>query len=222
MVKAAALGKSATTSGRKRSPLQPSVATVPGSEAEELREYLREWRRAMAKEQNVPAYIVLHDSSLEEICRVRPKSVEELLEIPGIGERKAEVYGRPLLDALEKYRQGERASASERKVKPADETLRLLSEGKSLQEIADARGRQLSTIVSGVATLLEMGELEFRSEWVSKEKQSVIEAACARVGIERLKPVKDILPQEITYDEVRLVVARLRREEALKKTDVPA
>jgi ATP-dependent DNA helicase RecQ len=222
MVKAAAVAKSATTSGRKRSPLQPSVATVPGSEAEELREYLREWRRAMAKEQNVPGYIVLHDSSLEEICRVRPQSIEELLEIPGIGERKAEVYGRPLLDALEKYRQGERASAFERKVKPADETLRLLSEGKSLPEIAEARGRQLSTIVSGVATLLEMGELEFRSEWVSKEKQSVIEAACARVGIERLKPVKDILPQEITYDEVRLVVARLRREEALKKTDVPA
>jgi hypothetical protein len=39
--------------------------------------------------------------------------------------------------------------------------------------------------------------------------------------MERLKPAKDILPPEITYDEIRLVVARLRREEALRK-DVPA
>jgi len=50
----------------------------------------------------------------------------------------------------------------------------------------------------------------------------VIEAACARAGIERLKPAKDILPPEITYDEIRLVVAKLRREESLKKADVPA
>jgi ATP-dependent DNA helicase RecQ len=221
MAKFVVSGKS-TASGRKRLPLQPAVAAVPGTEAEELREYLREWRRAVAKEKSIPAYIVLHDSSLEEICRRKPKFFAELMEIPGIGERKAEVYGQSILDALGKFRQGGRASGSERKVKPADETLQLLNQGRTLQEIAEVRGRQLSTIVSGVANLLEIGEVEFRPEWVSQEKQSVIEAACARAGIERLKPVKDILPPEITYDEIRLVAAKLRREESLKKTDVPA
>src|SRR5712671_7452379 len=202
--------------GRKRLILQPVAAPAAGAEAEELREYLREWRRAMAKEKNVPAYIVLHDSSLEEICRRQPKFFAELREIPGIGERKAEIYGQPILDALEKFRQGERAGGAERKVKPADETFRLLREGKTLGEIAQIRGRQVSTIVNGVANLLEMGLIEFQSAWVSEEKQSVIGAACARVGFERLKPVKDILPPEITYDEIRLVVARLRREESRK------
>jgi ATP-dependent DNA helicase RecQ len=200
------------TAGRKRLTLQPVAAPAAGAEAEELREYLREWRRAMAKEKNVPAYIVLHDSSLEEICRRKPKFFAELLEIPGIGERKAEIYGQPILEALERFRHGTRAGGAERKPKPADETLRLLSEGKSLEEIAQLRGRQLSTIVNGVANLLETGQVEFQSGWVSEEKQSVIAAACARVGIERLKPVKDILPPEITYDEIRLVVGRLRRE----------
>jgi ATP-dependent DNA helicase RecQ len=216
---AAIVGKAA---GRKRSPLQPVEARATGSEAEELREYLREWRRAMAKEKSVPAYIVLHDSSLEEICRRQPKFFAELLEIPGIGERKAEIYGQLLLDSLEKFRQGQRAGGAERKPKPADETLRLLGEGKTLEEIAQLRGRQLSTIVSGVANLLETGQVEFQSDWVSKDKQSVIEAGCARAGFERLKPVKDILPPEITYDEIRLVVGKLRREQALSKTDVPA
>jgi ATP-dependent DNA helicase RecQ len=208
--------------GRKRLPLQPAAAPAIGTEAEALREYLREWRRAMAKEKNVPAYIVLHDSSLEEICRRKPKFYAELLDVPGIGERKAEVYGQPILDALETFRQGARASGFESKVKPADETLRLLSEGRTLEEIAQIRGRQLSTIVNAVANLVEMGQVEFQSAWVSPDKQSVIAAACARAGIERLKPAKDILPPEITYDEIRLVVARLRREEILRKADVPA
>ena len=176
----------------------------------------------MAKEKNVPAYIVLHDSSLEEICRRQPKFYAELLEIPGIGERKAEIYGQPILDALQKFQQGERAGGAERKAKPADETLRLLGEGKTLEEIAQIRGRQVSTIVSGVANLLETGQVEFESGWISKEKQSVIEAACAKVGLERYKPVKDIVPPEITYDEIRLVVGRLRREKVLRKADVPA
>ncbi|MFZ0420392.1 MAG: RecQ family ATP-dependent DNA helicase [Candidatus Sulfotelmatobacter sp.] len=221
LVKPALSSKSAA-SGRKRLPLQPVAAPAAGSEAEELREYLREWRRTIAKEKNVPAYIVLHDSSLEEICRRQPKYFAELLEIPGIGERKAELYGQEILDALEKFRAGLRASGSERSAKPGDETLRLLNEGKTLEEIAQIRGRQVSTVVSAIANLLETGQVEFRSDWVSKEKQSVIEAACAQVGMDRLKPLKDILPPEITYDEIKLMVGKLRRERSLMKADVPA
>jgi ATP-dependent DNA helicase RecQ len=220
MVKSAAPGKSAAVS-RKRAAVQPIAAPATGSEAEELREYLREWRRAMAKETNVPAYIVLHDSSLEEICRRQPKFFAELLEIPGIGERKAEVYGQEILNALEKFRQGTRASGSERAVKPGDETLRLLSEGRTLEEVAQIRGRQMSTIVSAVANFLEAGQVEFQSAWVTREKLSVIEAACGKVGMERLKALKDILPPEISYDEIKLVVGKMRREEMVRKA-VPA
>ncbi|MGA2923872.1 MAG: RecQ family ATP-dependent DNA helicase [Candidatus Sulfotelmatobacter sp.] len=210
MVKSAAPGKSAAVS-RKRAAPQPIAAPATGSEAEDLREYLREWRRAMAKETNVPAYIVLHDSSLEEICRRQPKFLAELLEIPGIGERKAEVYGQEILNALEKFRQGTRASGSDRAVKPGDETLRLLSEGRTLEEVAQIRGRQMSTIVSAVANLLETGQVEFQSAWVTREKLLVIEAACGKVGMERLKALKDILPPEISYDEIKLVVGKTRR-----------
>jgi ATP-dependent DNA helicase RecQ len=98
----------------------------------------------------------------------------------------------------------------------------LLREGRSLEEIAQIRGRQLSTVVNAVADLLEAGEVEFQPAWVSAEKQAVIKAACARAGLERLKPVKDILPPEISYDEIRLVVAWLRREDAAAKKNVPA
>jgi ATP-dependent DNA helicase RecQ len=82
-----------------------------------LLDYLREWRRVTAKEQGVPAFVVLHDTSLEEICEKRPKTVEALLLVYGIGERKAERYGREILDALARFAKGERAAP--RKAKAA-------------------------------------------------------------------------------------------------------
>jgi ATP-dependent DNA helicase RecQ len=183
----------------------------------DLREYLREWRRTTAKEQGVPAFVVLHDTSLNEVCRVQPTSIKELLGITGIGEKKAEIFGRSILAALEKYREGARATApATKKSAPALETLQLLSQGRSLEEIAQTRGRQLGTVVSSVVALVENGDIEFQSAWIDRNKQAVIEAACNRVGlskIERLRSLKDVLPPECTYDEIRLVLAHLRRME---------
>jgi ATP-dependent DNA helicase RecQ len=192
------------------------AAPTPGAEAnQDLREYLREWRRNTAREQGMPAFLVLHDSSLDEICRLRPTSIAELLDITGIGERKAKLYGQAILSALRRYREGARAAAPpERKTAPALETLQLLAQGKSFEDIARIRGRQIATVVNAVAGLVEKGQLEFRPEWIDRNKLAVIEAACASLGLERLerlKTLKDALPPEITYDEIRLVVARLRR-----------
>jgi len=75
----------------------------------QLREYLREWRRGAAKEQGVPAYVVMHDTSLDELCRKRPRTMSQLLEVPGFGERKSEMYGQKIFDALDKFRNGARA-----------------------------------------------------------------------------------------------------------------
>ena len=191
-----------------------------------LREYLREWRRTTAKEQGVAAFVVLHDSSLDEICRLQPNSISALLHITGIGERKADLYGQGILAALRQYREGARAAAlPEKKTAPALETLQLLAEGKSFEDIARIRGRQIATVVNAVAGLVEKGELEFRPEWIDRNKLAVIEAACERhnlASLVRLRILKDALPAEITYDEIRLVVAKLRREAGRTKTSIPA
>jgi ATP-dependent DNA helicase RecQ len=203
------------------------AAPTPGAQADqELREYLRDWRRITAKEQGMPAFVVLHDSSLDEICRLQPTSIAELLNVTGIGERKADRYGQAILSALRRYREGARAAAlPQKKTAPALETLQLLAEGKSFEDIARIRGRQIGTVVNAVAGLVEKGELEFRPEWIDRNKLAVIEAACASLGLERLerlKTLKDVLPPEITYDEIRLVVARMRREGTKKETSIPA
>ncbi len=211
------LTEKVTAAAMRRAVVSASGRVVPN---------LREWRRMTAKEQSMPAYVVLHDSSLDELCRLKPTSVADLLNITGIGERKADLYGKEILSALRQYREGARATAlPEKKTAPALETLQLLTEGKSFEDIARIRGRQISTVVNAVAGLVEKGEVEFRPEWIDRNKLAVIEAACATLGLEkleRLKPLKDALPPEITYDEIRLVVTRLRREANRNRAEIPA
>ena len=207
--------------------IKKALSANPASEADfALRDYLAEWRRTTAKEKGFPAFVVMHDTTLDEIVRRQPSSIPELLTITGIGERKADMYGQGILAALERYRQGARAQAVvPKKTAPMLETLQLLKQGKSLEEIAKSRERQLETIVSAVTALVETGEVEFDPAWIDRNKQAVIEAACARIGLEkleRLRTLKDVLPPETTYDEIRLVLAKMRREQAQKKTAVPA
>jgi ATP-dependent DNA helicase RecQ len=95
---------------------------------------------------------------------------------------------------------------------PEKETLRLLTEGRSFEEIASMRDRQVGTVVRTVADLVERGEVEFQPAWVSPAKQQQIERACKEVGMNGLSPIKQALPESISYDEIKLVVARLRRK----------
>ena len=63
-------------------------------------EALRLWRAEKAREQGVPAYVILHDRTLTELAIQRPQSPNALLQIPGIGLAKAERYGEALLALL--------------------------------------------------------------------------------------------------------------------------
>ena len=61
---------------------------------------LREWRLATAKQRNVPAFTVLHDRSLEDLCLAQPQSLAELRQVHGFGERKTATYGEEILGIL--------------------------------------------------------------------------------------------------------------------------
>jgi ATP-dependent DNA helicase RecQ len=62
-----------------------------------LFERLRSWRGEKAREQQVPAYVVLHNSHLEEISARKPRTIQELGSIKGVGLRRAARYGDELL-----------------------------------------------------------------------------------------------------------------------------
>jgi ATP-dependent DNA helicase RecQ len=198
-------------------PTGPAQLRVPNAIAKppvdrELSEFLREWRRNTAKEKEVAAFVVLHDSALEDLCLVEPSSLQELRRVSGFGDKKVQMYGKQILEAIQNFREGQRAGSDWRAKpsRPAEETLKMLAEGRTFEEIAQIRQRTLRAVVSLVADLLERGEAEFQPGWLAPERYDQIAAACQRLGMDRLKPLKEALPPEIPYEEIRLVIASLR------------
>lgn len=62
---------------------------------------LKAWRAEVAREHNLPAYVVFHDATLAEMARSRPASLGELGGISGVGAKKLEAYGREILRVLD-------------------------------------------------------------------------------------------------------------------------
>jgi ATP-dependent DNA helicase RecQ len=67
-----------------------------------LWEQLRIWRAETAKEYGVPAYVIFHDATLHELVRLCPQTEEELRQVTGIGVRKLEKYGEPLMKIFQR------------------------------------------------------------------------------------------------------------------------
>jgi len=65
-----------------------------------LLDQLKAWRLEKAREQSVPAYVILHDRTLAEIAALRPGNMDSLATISGIGNKKLERYGAALLDLV--------------------------------------------------------------------------------------------------------------------------
>jgi ATP-dependent DNA helicase RecQ len=91
-----------------RKPAPPLSGSMPQSVDPALREYLRQWRQAAAKERSLPAFVVMHDTTLDDLCLRRPQTLSELRQVRGFGERKAETYGQEILAALKRYLENSR------------------------------------------------------------------------------------------------------------------
>lgn len=87
----------------KKSKKKPSVAV-----RNDLFEKLRDLRQTIATEQGVPAYIVFSNATLDEMAKMRPIHLWELMEVPGVGKKKADLYGKRFMDVIREYHEDEK------------------------------------------------------------------------------------------------------------------
>ena len=93
--------KGGSSGGSKsRSERAPTKLDDMTLEDQSLFEDLRQWRAATAKEQGVPAYVILHDKTLKELAEERPTTRDQLMNISGMGTAKLERYGDDLLGII--------------------------------------------------------------------------------------------------------------------------
>jgi ATP-dependent DNA helicase RecQ len=79
---------------RGKAPLPLAAAGLARYEA------LKAWRAEVARERNLPAYVVFHDATLAEMAQAAPDSLDALAQISGVGAKKLEAYGREILRVL--------------------------------------------------------------------------------------------------------------------------
>jgi ATP-dependent DNA helicase RecQ len=92
-----AIAPRASRSKSRRGDLVPQ-RTGPGATHDAtLLANLRAWRSEVARKRGVPAYVVLHDTTIDGIAAARPTTPGQLRDIPGIGDKKLEHYGAELL-----------------------------------------------------------------------------------------------------------------------------
>ncbi len=84
---------------RSRAARSKAAAALGGANTE-LFDALRARRRELAKEQNVPPYVIFHDASLVEMAERRPGTLDEFAAIPGVGAAKLDRYGAAFLDVI--------------------------------------------------------------------------------------------------------------------------
>lgn len=83
---------------RTAKPGEPPISAADRSGS--LYKTLRSWRATTAREHGVPAYVILHDATLEGIAAARPRSLDQLRSVPGIGDTKLERYGAELIEII--------------------------------------------------------------------------------------------------------------------------
>ena len=89
---------------QKRSSSRSGYVETDLSAAEQvLFEKLRWWRMETARKHNVPAYVIFHDSTMREIAKANPGSLDDLRGVTGVGEKKLETYGAEIIALMAEF-----------------------------------------------------------------------------------------------------------------------
>ncbi|MEI7579544.1 MAG: DNA helicase RecQ [bacterium] len=181
-----------------------------------LFQQLRILRKQFAAAANVPPFIIFGDVSLQQMAQYFPQTLESFAQISGVGIEKLRKYGVQFLEIIKNYTAENHLEEKQilfksekigRVNKPLtiSSTKQLIQKKLSLEEIAKVRGFTRGTIVAHLEKLAK-SEKNLDIEYLRPDSKliSQVKAAFLKTGADRLAPVKEILGDQISYDEIRL------------------
>jgi ATP-dependent DNA helicase RecQ len=207
----------------EKHPAKTVDAPILTAGEEELFQHLRALRKRIADEQGLPPYVVFHDLSLRAMAQHRPQSRSQFAQIPGVGSNKLATYFTTFTDEIREYctthnlSMGMESQTMTNLAPPVNSsvtrqlTLALYRQGLSVEEIARQRNLTPGTVMSHLTELIGAGEAIDVEELIQPEHYEVIADALQRAGGDTLRPVKDFLGDEYSYEEIRLVRAWMRQ-----------
>ena len=191
-----------------------------------LFEILRALRKKVAEEYSVPPFIIFTDVSLKNMCQIYPQTKEEMLNVNGVGINKLENYGDVFINAIDDYviqnNITKNVKITPKKIKttePKQEKIsthiisyNLYNQGLSIDDIAKERGFTRQTIEHHLLKCVEE-ELPIDIEKdIQTQYKNEIYTAINQIGFNKLKPLKDLLPLNISYFDIGYYVILYKLE----------
>lgn len=178
-----------------------------------LLDRLIDLRREFSNEEKLPPYMILSDSTLREIVDQIPLNKTELLSVVGMAQRKYEKYGERILEVTASFaneREKSREKTTFRQKNSSKShviTYELFQDGKSIEEIASTRNFSVQTIEDHLIKCHSEGYMINWNKLISKEYQNIIIQAINDMGASKLKPIKEALPEDVSYFQIKAVIA---------------
>ena len=174
---------------------------------DELLRKLKEWRTELARQRQVPAYVIFSDKVFENIVAGKPMTREDLLNIEGIGKVKSEQYGDDLLAMIQGYMSSQ-DHVKNLKGQTYIETLQLLKSGLSPVEIAKKRDISDTTVYSHIAYLYSKDENVDIQRYITPDEVKTVETAWQKSGHQMaLAAVAEYLSAPVEFYKIRLALA---------------
>lgn len=198
-----------TAEEKKKKPKVVRIANE-GEVNEELFKDLKRVRYAISKEENVPAYIIFNDKTLQEIAKELPVTENQFLAISGVGMNKMQEYGEEFMEVVRKFK----ATAKPKKIPTTLETFGLYQEGFTPEQIAEKRGLSITTIFSHLSQLYSEGKEVNLHQFVEANTIEKVRKVYESLNKENsLKPIYEKLEEQVSYGEIRLSIAIIQKDE---------
>ena len=189
-----------------------------------LYDVLVAWRSEKAEEEDAELYKIIPNKTLKAIAKEKPVSMDALKEIEGMGPKRLRAFGKDLVNMVRIFSGMESLEDTSPEFeiperiakKPKGTTFRitkqLIDQGMTAEEIASERNLALSTIYGHIARFVEAGDYE-ASQFVAKEKITVIEEYFRDTEDPSLGKAREVLGDDYEFWELRIVQAGMNKKQ---------
>jgi ATP-dependent DNA helicase RecQ len=160
--------------------------------------------------------MIFSDKTLKEMSRIIPLTIEEFSSVSGVGEQKQEKYGQAFLEVLQPFKDKQPMALEVeqpkkgRKTKKGQhlDTAKRFQEGENISQLAEGLSLSEQTIIKHLLKAQQEGVELSLEQYVKPEDREKILQVANEVGMEYLKPIKEALPDHISYQDIRFTLGK--------------
>tara|TARA_B100000586_G_C20114985_1_gene432559 strand:- start:1077 stop:3185 length:2109 start_codon:yes stop_codon:yes gene_type:complete len=179
-----------------------------------LFEKLRQLRLDIAREEEIPAYLIFNDATLKEMERARPMTDDDFMLINGVGRKKMEEYGYRFIKEIIAFSKQKRTRKKQKKGKTYKITGEMYAKGKTPEEIAKERELSEITIMSHLLKLYDEGESIDLNQFIGKADLEAVRKAKKTLGDpDKLKPYFEHFEEAIPYNAIKIALKIIENEQ---------